>query len=60
MKSQLAKFIPTSMDTDKIKREAWQQDGILVVVPEQKPLLKNRHIEAINEIGDLLYGSKRK
>jgi hypothetical protein len=30
-RNPLCKAIPTPMDTDRIKREAWERDGLLVV-----------------------------
>lgn len=62
MRSSLAKSQPVSpMSDDELKakkKEAWEVHNILVVLPEQRVRLKNRHVEAIVEIGNILYGGK--
>jgi len=62
IKSSLGKIQPMSPMSDEElfakKHEGWNEHKILVVLPEQKSQLKNKHIEAINEIGNLLYGGK--
>jgi len=63
MQSFLAKFQPTSaMSEDELyrkKREAWLDEKILVVTPEQRTKLRNKQLEIINEVGNILYGEKR-
>ena len=63
MRSSLAKFQSASpMSHEELKEkkaEAWHSHNILVVIPEQHVLLRNKHLEAIIEIGNILYKGKR-
>lgn len=54
-RSPLARLMPAPMDTDKVKREGWQNDGILVVNVND-PRLDFILREFVNKIGNLLYG----
>lgn len=49
---------PVTMDTERIKAEAWQDDGILVVRIEDSRL---SWVEAqqLRQIGEKLYGTTR-
>lgn len=57
-RSPLGKYIPTSMDTDRIKREAWHDDGILVVNLEDDRLDMIQR-EFVKQIGEKLFGKKK-
>ncbi len=54
----LARFIPESPDSDKIKKEAWENDGILVVHASDSRLtwIERQIIEAI---GKRIFGRGR-
>lgn len=54
----LARFIPTSPDTDQIKKEAWANERILVIQAEDNRLtwIERQVIEAI---GNRINGKAR-
>lgn len=54
----LGSLQPVQMDTERIKTDAWQNDGILVVRIEDSRL---SWVEAkqLRQIGDKLYGTTR-
>lgn len=56
MKSSLAKFLPESMNCFQVKKEAWQQERILVLTPEQAKKLSEKEYEIIRNIGERFYG----
>ena len=51
----LARLMPSSMDVDKMKREGWQKERILVVCADD-PKLDFILKEFVIKIGNLLYG----
>lgn len=55
MRSQLAKFIPDSINCHRIKSEAWNEEKILVLTPEQMIHLSNKEHAVIVDIGNRLY-----
>lgn len=55
MKSSLARFLPESMNCYKIKQEAWINDRILVLTPDQQKKLSLHDYDVIKEIGDRFY-----
>lgn len=55
LKSSLAKFMPTSINCYKIKQEAWQNDKILVLTPDQQLKLSKLEYGIIKEVADRLY-----
>jgi hypothetical protein len=59
MKSSLAKLQPaTPMNDGELyyqKKTGWIDEEILVVVPAQRTRLPNRLVEAVIEIGNILY-----
>ncbi len=57
-RSPLARLIPSSMDTEKIKRDGYHLDGILVV-PLDDDRLEWTDIQELKRIGDKLYGRKK-
>lgn len=57
-RSPLGKYMPTSMDTDRIKREAWHDDGILVVNLDDDRLDMIQR-EFVKQIGEKLFGKKK-
>jgi hypothetical protein len=58
VKSPLGKLIPTRMDTEKIKSEAWHDNGWLVVhVDDSK--LNWMEQQVVKNIGEKLYGKPR-
>lgn len=58
MRSCLARFIPDPMDAERIKREAWQEEKILVLSAEQLAQLPNKEHQIIVGIGNRIYGGK--
>lgn len=55
LKSSLAKFMPDTMDCFKVKQQAWQNDKILVLTPEQQAKLSKLEYGIIKEVADRLY-----
>jgi hypothetical protein len=59
MKSSLAKIQPATPKNDGElyyqKRMGWIDEEILVVVPAQRTRLPNHLVEAVIEIGNILY-----
>lgn len=55
----LGRMQPKKMDTDKIKKSGWQEDGILVVKVDDDRLSWPEQ-EFIRQIGNKLYGIKNK
>lgn len=58
-RSPLGRLMPTSMDTDRIKRDAWHEDGILVVSMDDARLDFVQR-EFIKQLGEQLFGKKGK
>ncbi|MCE3232474.1 MAG: uncharacterized protein K0R98_731 [Rickettsiaceae bacterium] len=56
--SNLAKLIPTKVDSEEVKRRGWRDEGILVV-NENDNRLGWPEKEFINQIGTKLYGKRR-
>lgn len=56
LKSSLAKFMPESPNCYKIKQQAWQDDKILVITPEQRTKLSKMENALLDTIGKELYG----
>lgn len=55
----LAKLLPETMDAEKVKREGWNDQKILVVALDDNRLdVIDR--EFVKQIGEKLYGAKRK
>lgn len=54
----LASLQPSRPDTEQIKREGWQEQGILVVSVDDHRLDFFQR-EFVKQIGEKLYGSKR-
>lgn len=55
----LAKLQPSRPDAERIKRDGWREDGILVVA-KNDPRLDMIEREFVNQIGNHLYGPKGK
>lgn len=56
-RSPLARLIPDTMDTEKIKRDGWREHGILVVSADDDRLnFVDR--EFVEQIGKRLYGER--
>ena len=54
----LGRFVPSQMDTESVKREGFNQHGILVVaVDDQRLSWIERQV--IQKIGDRLYAQRR-
>ena len=56
-KSPLGNVQGPSMDVERIKREGWKNDGILVIKVDDWRLLKNER-EFLKKIGDRIYGGE--
>ena len=54
----LASLQPSRPDTEQIKREGWQEQGILVVSVDDHRLDFVQR-EFVKQMGEKLYGSKR-
>jgi len=54
----LASLQPSRPDTEQIKREGWQEQGILVVSVDDHRLDFVQR-EFVKQLGEKLYGSKR-
>ena len=54
----LGKMQPTPMDAEKIKRDGWVDQGILVV-DVTDPRLGFYDREAVNQIGNRLFGERK-
>lgn len=54
----LGSMQPVQMDTERIKADAWENDGILVVRVDD-PRLSWVEIQQIKQIGEKLYGTTR-
>lgn len=56
-RSALARLLPSKMDTEKVKRDGWKEQGILVVsVADER--LDWAEAEFLKRLGDKLYGKK--
>lgn len=55
MKSTLARFMPESMNCYKIKHDAWHDEKILVITPQQMKRLTESECELLKRIGTKLY-----
>ncbi len=58
MKSQLAKYQPNPVDAEQIKRDAWNDDRILVIKAGDERLGWDE-MQMIVNIGNRIYGKKR-
>lgn len=58
-RSNLAKFIPTKIDNEEIKRRGWQDEGILVV-NENDQRLAWMERDFVKQIATKLYGNRKK
>jgi hypothetical protein len=59
MKSSLSKLIPDSINCYNIKRDAYNNDGILVLTAEQIQRCSKMEQELIKIIGERFYGQHR-
>ena len=57
--SPLGKMQPTKIDLEKVKKEGWKNDGILVVKKDDERLSWDEQ-ELIKQIGNKIYNSKNK
>ena len=57
LKSNLGRIQPSLIDAEKIKREGWNNDGILVVKVDDERL-SGLQKELIKQIGDKIYKNK--
>jgi len=57
--SPLGKMQPTKIDLEKVKKEGWNKDGILVVKIDDERLSWPEK-EIIKQIGNKIYNSKNK
>ena len=57
--SQLGKMQPTKIDLEKVKKEGWNKEGILVVKIDDERLSWPEK-EIIKQIGNKIYNSKNK
>lgn len=55
----LAKLIPETIDAEKVKRDGWNEQSILVVSADDHRLDFFQR-EFVKQIGEKLYGAKRK
>lgn len=51
----LAKFIPTTLDTEEVKRDGWNDHRILVVGADD-PRINWMERQVLEQIGNRLYG----
>ena len=58
LKSNLGRMQPSLIDAEKIKREGWNNDGILVVKVDDERLSWPEK-ELIKQIGDKIYKNKK-
>ena len=58
LKSNLGRIQPKQIDAEKIKREGWNNDGILVVKIDDERLSWPEK-ELIKQIGDKIYKNKK-
>jgi len=58
-RSNLAKFIPSKIDSEEIKRRGWQDEGILVV-NENDQRLAWMERDFVKQIATKLYGNRKK
>ncbi len=58
LKSNLVRMQPRQIDAEKIKREGWNNDGILVVKVDDERLSWPEK-ELIKQIGDKIYKNKK-
>jgi hypothetical protein len=59
-RSPLARIQQTKIDYERIKREAWLDDGILVVAVEEVPDISWPDRQHLRNIGNRLYGRRAK
>ena len=57
-RSPLARLIPSTTDTEKIKRDGYHIDGILVV-PLDDERLDWTDVQELKRIGEQLYGREK-
>lgn len=58
LKSNLSRLQPKPINTEKIKREGWNNDGILVIKADDERLSWPEK-ELIKQIGDRIYSESR-
>lgn len=58
-KCPLGAIQPNTMDTEAIKRDAWRNDGILVL-SRHDVRLSWTEAQELKNLGDRLYGNRRK
>jgi len=58
MKCNLGRMQPSKIDAEKLKREGWNNDGILVVKVDDERLSWPEK-ELIKQIGDKIYKNKK-
>ncbi len=57
LRSNLGRIQPKQIDTEKLKREGWKNDGILVIKVDDERLSWPEK-ELIKQIGDKIYNNK--
>ena len=58
MKCNLGRMQPSKIDAEKLKREGWNNDGILVIKSDDERLSWPEK-ELIKQIGDKIYKNKK-
>ena len=58
-RSNLAKFLPTKIDSEDIKRRGWQEEGILVVHEHEQRLAWPER-QVVQQIATKLYGKRKR
>ncbi len=58
LRSCLARYVADSMDMDKVKQDAWRNDGHLVLMHDQIEQLTLPERRAIEQIATRQYGLK--
>jgi hypothetical protein len=58
-RSPLGRFLPQTLDLDRLKREGWREQGLLVVSAEDARLDWVER-ELLNQIAERLYGKREK
>jgi len=56
----IGRLQPTTIDYARIKREAWRNDGILVIDVDRAEGLNWADRELLRVIGDQLYGRRKR
>lgn len=54
----LGKYQPVPIDTETVKRDGWNRQGILVVSRDDQRLDWIQR-ESVRQIGDMLYGERK-